>query len=49
MTQDAARQLVAGAHGLLQTRTEALWGGPIALLEDSQASGGNSACSRGRA
>ena len=36
MTQDAA-QLVAGAHGLLQTWTEALWGGPIALLEDSQA------------
>ena len=36
MTQDAS-QLVAGAHGLLQTWTEALWGEPIVLLEDSQA------------
>ena len=36
LTQDAA-QLVAGAHGLLTTWTEALWGEPIVLLDDSQA------------
>ena len=34
MTQDAA-QLVAGVHGLRQTWTEALWGEPVVLLEDT--------------
>eukprot|EP00439_Symbiodinium_sp_Y106_P057645 s55_g8.t1 len=36
LTQDAA-QLVPGAHRLLTTWTEALWGEPIVLLDDSQA------------